>query len=274
MNDKVENREMSFIAHLEELRWILIKIFIVWIVVCTAVFIMKDFFFDTIILGPNNPNFITNRVFGKIASYFGIEALRLNSQPIKLISIKLGGQFYMHMFLSFIIGLIIVMPYILWEIWRYVSPALYDKEKSNVKGLVGISSFLFFVGVLFGYFIIAPVAISFLGNYQVSPSIENTVSINSYTDVLSLIVICMGITFELPLILFYLTKFGILNVDTLRKKRKIIVVILLVAAGILTPTPDIFSQIIVFFPLWALFEISIILSMRHRKKHNTLLTEE
>jgi len=193
-------------------------------------------------------------------------SLCIDPSKFNLININLAGQFISHMNISLISGLIIALPYILWELWRFIKPGLTEKEIRNSRGAVAITSLLFLTGVLFSYFIVAPLMINFLGGYEVSSSVANQISLTSYVSSITLMTLLMGILFELPVLIVFLTRIGIMTPQRLRKSRKYTLIIILVAAGLITPSPDIFSQLVVAFPLYALFELSVLISARMYKK--------
>ena len=174
-----------------------------------------------------------------------------------------------HMNISLVAGLIMSLPYILWEFWRFVKPGLTEKEVRNSRGAVTIISFLFILGILFSYFIVAPLMINFLGGYVVSASVSNQIALSSYVSSVTLMTLLMGLLFELPVLVLFLTKIGIVTPDLLKKYRKHTLIVILILAGIITPSPDIFSQLVVAIPLYTLFEISLMISSRiHRKKQD------
>lgn len=247
---------MSFWDHFEELRWLLFRVITVWFVVCIVVFINKNFVFNNIFLAPKEGYFITNQLFASLAEILSIDVLRINSSPIELINIKMGGQFWSHIFISIIFSIVIMMPYILWEIWRFLKPALYKNERKKARGIVGVCSLLFLFGVLFGYYVVLPLSINFLGHYQVSELVSNQISLWSYINNVASLTLGLGLVFEFPVLVFFLAKMGIVSPSNLRKSRKIVFVIVLILSAVITP-PDIFSQIFVSIPLMLLYEMSV-----------------
>ena len=177
----------------------------------------------------------------------------------------MSGQFLTHMYISIVAGFILAFPYILWEIWRFIQPAMYDKEKAYSKGGVFISTLLFLTGILFSFFLIVPLTVNFLGTYQVSQSVANQISLSSYISTVVSVTFAVGIVFELPILVYFLTKVGVLTPDFLKKNRKYMFVILLILSAIITP-PDMFSQVLVVVPLIVLYEFSIGVSKRIYKK--------
>jgi sec-independent protein translocase protein TatC len=253
-------KEMSFLGHLDELRRRLFKIAIAVFIVGVIAFLFKNFIFDVIIFGPKDPNFITYRFFCDVSRYFGTEGLCIDEIPFVVQSRTMSGQFNAHMWTSIIAGVILAFPYILWQLWLFISPALYDNEKKYAASFVIISSFLFFVGVLFGYYLITPLSINFLGAYRVSDQVMSNIDIDSYMSLLKTSVLVSGVIFELPIIIYFLTKMGIVTPTFLRTYRKHSLVVVLIIAAIITP-PDIVSQIIVSIPILILYEISILISV-------------
>lgn len=251
--------------HLEELRKYLIRIIIALLLVFVALFSQKDFLFDGIILAPKNPEFITNRAFCKLSHLMDTDILCMNATPLKLINIQLAGQFSAHILITLIAAFILSFPYTIWQLWLFLKPALYDTETKNLKSFTGFTTLLFLSGISFGYFMIVPITINFLGSYTVSEEVTNQIALMSYVSTVTLITLVMGLVFQLPLVVFFLTKIGIVSPEFLRKNRKLIIVIIVIVAAIITP-PDAFSQILVAIPLYVLYEISITVSKRTVKK--------
>ncbi|MGE4586999.1 MAG: twin-arginine translocase subunit TatC [Mangrovibacterium sp.] len=263
--EKDPGQEMSFLEHLEELRWHIIRAFLAVIVFSVAAFINKDLIFDKIILNPKTPGFWTNRMFARLADWMQTDAIRINNQEFELISINMSGQFMTHIWTSIIAGLIVASPYVIFEIWRFIRPALYDKERRYSAGAVFYMSFLFILGVLFGYYLIVPLSVHFLGSYSISPNVTNQINILSYINTVSSITLASGIIFELPVVVYFLSKVGILTPGMMIKYRRHSYVILLILSAIITP-PDVFSQIMVCIPLAFLYEIGIVISARVNRK--------
>ena len=252
---------MSFWEHLEELRGHLIRSVIALLVVSIVAFINKKFIFDYILLAPKNPDFITNRFFCKVGQWLSLDGLCAGDFNLSLQNISMSGQFMMHMYISIIAGLIVSAPYIIWEFWRFVKPALHSKERKYSQGVVWASSGLFISGVLFSYYLIVPLTINFFGTYQISESVVNQINLNSYISTIVSVTLATGLVFELPILVYFLTKIGILTPAFMKKSRKYMLVIVLTIAAIITP-PDVFSQILVSFPLFGLYEVSIWISKR------------
>jgi len=259
-NKKDPNQEMSFLDHLEDLRWHLIRATLSVVVVGIAAFIAKDFIFDTIIFGPKKGDFITYRVLCNIAQYVGLQdAFCFDELPFKVQSRLMAGQFSAHVWTSISAGFIVAFPYVIYEFWKFVSPAMMVNERSTARGFIFISSLLFFIGVLFGYYVIAPLSINFLGNYQVSQEVLNEFDLSSYIGLVRSSVIASGLIFELPIIIYFLTKIGVVTPEILKKYRKMSLVVVLILSAVITP-PDIVSQIIVAIPIIILYEVSIYIS--------------
>ena len=252
--------EMSFLDHLEELRWHLIRSVVAVVIIGSGAFLMKNFIFDTVIFGPSRMDFPTYRVFCDIATWMGFESdFCADKLPFSIQSRQMGAQFSMHIWTSIWAGFILGFPYILYEIWKFISPGLYEKERQNSRGFILIASLLFFSGVLFGYYVVAPLSINFLGTYQVSELILNEFDIDSYIGTVRTAVIACGVLFELPIIIFFLTKVGIVTPEILKKYRKIALVVVLILSAVITP-PDVTSQIIVAVPVIILYQVSIYIS--------------
>lgn len=264
--------EMTFWEHLEELRWHLVRSIAGVIVLAIIAFLNKDFLFNNIILAPKSSDFITNRwlcEFGKFLSenlhVASAQSLCIENFDLKLINIKMAGQFTIHISISFFVGLILAIPYIIYEIWRFVKPALHPHEQAHTRGAVFWSSSLFLIGVLFSYFLIVPLSVLFLGSYNVSENVENQIALTSYISTVVSLTFAVGLVFEMPILVFFLTKVGIITPGFMRKNRRVMIVVVLIVAAIITP-PDVFSQILVSIPLLILYEISIIISQRVYKK--------
>jgi sec-independent protein translocase protein TatC len=254
-------KEMSFWEHLEELRKRLTRIVIAWIALSTLAFLERDIIFDKIILAPKDSNFITYRLLCKLGAWLHVDSLCLPPMSIKIINYNLSGQFMTHMTISMVAGLILAVPYIFYQVWQFIKPALYEKERRYAYSAVYIMSGLFMVGITFSYFLMVPWTLNFLGTYQVSSSVVNQIALDSYISTVVSVVFSVGIVFELPVVVYVLAKIGILTPAFLKKNRKYAFIFVLIVAAIITP-PDVFSQIIVTIPLWALYEVSILVANR------------
>lgn len=262
-------KEMSFLQHLEELRWHLVRASAAVLVCGVGVFLNKEFIFDKVLLAPKSADFITNRFFGWLAVQLDSPELAINTKPFQLINIDLSGQFSMHLNLAIIGGIIIAIPYILWEFWRFVRPALYENERKHVTSAVVYSSLLFILGISFGYFLIVPLTTHFFGSYQVSNEVLNQINLMSYISSVNTIVLGSGIVFELPIVMFFLSKIGIAGTSFFRKYRRHAFILLLTLAAIITP-PDAFSMLLVTGPLALLYELGILMARLVEKKRKTV----
>lgn len=260
-----EEKEMSFLDHLEELRWHIVRSVGAVMVGFIAAFVSAKWIFDNIIFAPAKASFVTFRLLCKVGDYFGSDALCVTEIPFKVQSRFVTGQFSMQFTAAAVIGLIIAFPYVFWEIWRFVKPGLYKTEKKGSRGAVFAVTLLFLSGVSFGYFILCPMSMYFFANYTISDMIVNEFDITSYVSTIVALVFGSGLLFQLPVAIFFLTRIGIVNPPFLRTYRKHAVIIILVLAAIITP-PDMISQIIITVPLWILYEISILISAREVRR--------
>lgn len=252
---------MSFTDHIEELRWNIIRSLAAIIIIAIIVFFNIEWVFDRILLGPAHNDFISYGWMCSLGRSLGTDALCMGDMKLQFQNTELSGQFMMSFSVSFILGLIIAFPYVFWEFWRFIKPALSEKEIRNARGIVLWSSLLFFVGILFAYYIIAPFTINFFANYQLSPSFQNIITISNYYDTMSDLVLGMGVIFELPVLVFFLSKIGLVTPKFLRDKRKYAFVIIMILAAVITP-PDVFSIWMVAIPLVILYEVGITISAR------------
>lgn len=263
---KTLEAEMSFFDHLEVLRWHLIRSAVVILLLTILSFVYYDYLFDVIIMGPKRPDFWTYQMMCKIGEYFDMgPGFCITSIPGKIINTELAGQFTLQINSSMLMGVVLGFPYLLWEVWRFVKPALHDKERQSASGFVFYSSMLFIIGISFGYFIIAPLSVNFLTNYTVSDIIENTITVDSYLSSVATLTLGTGAVFELPIVIYILSKLGIMTPAFMKEKRRYAIVIILVIAAIVTPTPDIMTMLTVSFPLFLLYELSIGVSGRVQK---------
>lgn len=253
-------KEMSFLDHLEVLRWMLIRSTIAIVIMGTVTFFISDYIFDSIIFGPTRPDFVTYQAFCDFSHYLNLgETICVGDMPFIIQNTDMEGQVNMLVWTCITAGFILSFPYILWEIWKFISPALYEKEKRNAKFFIFASSLLFFLGVLFGYFVVVPMSVNFFANFKISDVVKNEFNLDSYIGLIKTSVLASGLFFELPIIIFFLTKLGLVNPELLRKYRKIAVIIVLVVAAIVTP-PDVVSQVTVAIPMLLIFEASVIIS--------------
>lgn len=260
--------EMSFLDHLEDLRWHLIRSVMAILLTGSIAFLAKDFIFDQVLFGPKKVDFFTYDLLCNISNLIGFDdSFCINEMPFRIQSRTMSGQFSAHIWMSVTAGFILSFPYIIYQFWSFVSPGLYENEKSNAKGFIFISSFLFFLGVLFGYYIVTPLSINFLGSYSVSTEIFNDFDLDSYVGLVRASVIASGLIFELPIIVYFLTKIGLVTPELMIKYRKFALIIVLTLSAIITP-PDVASQIIVAIPIVILYQISIYISRFVLKKEN------
>lgn len=269
--DQIEEEgEMSFLDHLEELRWHLVRSLVAIVLFAIIAFISTDFFFGKIILGPSRTDFITYQWLCQLADFIGSDALCIDELPFIIQSRQMTGQFSMHLTSSFVIGLIISFPYVFWEIWRFIKPGLYPTERRAAQGATFYVSLLFILGILFGYLIVAPISVNFLANYQIDPSILNEFDIISYVSTVTTLVLACGILFQLPIVVYFLTRAGLISSHTLKTYRKHAVVVILILGAMLTP-PDPISQILIAIPLVMLYQVGIIIALRVERKEQKAL---
>lgn len=257
--------EMSFLDHLEVLRWTLIRSTLAILVFGMIAFIFKDFIFEKIILKPKDPGFVTYEFLCNISQKLGTDGLCINEIPFLVQSRTMAGQFSAHIWTAIAVGFILAFPWIVWEFWKFIKPGLYDNEKKNARVFILVSSLLFFVGVLFGYFVITPLSVNFLGSYRVAEEVKNNIDLSSYIGLLKASCLSCGLIFELPVIIYFLTKLGLVTPEFLRTYRKYALVLVLILAAVITP-PDVISQVIVAIPMIILYEISIKISKYILKK--------
>ena len=265
--------EMTFLEHLEELRWHLIRSVLAITVFGVLAFVYKRIVFDIILMGPSQSDFWTNRMLCELGQLVNVQKLCINATTLRLQNVVVTGQFLAHVKISIIAGLVLAFPYITWEFWRFIRPALFDKEISYAKGSVFYITLLFILGVCFGYYLISPLSINFLYNYKVSDIVENIPTLNSYVGLVAAIVLASGVLFELPVLVYFLSKIGLVTPEFLKSYRRHALVVILLLSGIITP-PDIFSQIMVSIPLLVLYEISIVISRRVVKQREQEMTQE
>ncbi len=278
MGDVEDEAEMSFLDHLEHLRWHLIRSLIAIALVSIAVLIFPDFVFQKVLFAPTKTDFWTFRMFCKLSEYLNVESLCIDELPFILQSRQMTGQFMMYFTTSFVVGIIVAFPYVVWEIWRFIKPGLYKKEKRAARGAVFYVTLLFVLGISFGYFIIAPISVNFFAGFQIDPSIANEFDIVSYTSTIITIVFGSGVLFQLPIAIQFLSKAGLVTPALLKRYRRHAIVGILIIGAMLTP-PDPFSQVFVALPLFTLYEIGIIISDRVERKlraseAETTLTEQ
>jgi len=290
LTDKIKEKgeqmgaEMSFFQHLEALRWHLVRSALAILIFAIVAFIYFDEIFANVIMGPTHTNFFTYRMMcnmghalHNISSYFNADSFCVKSINVKLINTELAGQFNLQLNSSIMIGLIVGVPYLLYEVWRFIRPALHDKERRAASGFVFYASFLFLLGVLFGYFIITPLSIRFLASYTVSSQIENMYSSDSFISSETMLTLLAGLVFQLPIVIYILANLGIVTPKFMRDKRRYAIVAVLILAAIITPSPDALTMMIVALPLYVLFEFSILVASyverRNKKRDDDLMVQ-
>ncbi len=264
-SQKDGEKEMPFFDHLEELRWHLIRSLLSIVIFGVIIFIFKEFVFGTIIFGPRSESFLTYRLFCQMS-----EHTCMSPPEFEMIATKVGERFLTHLKVSFWLGFILSFPYIFWEFWRFISPGLLDSEKKAAKGIVFSCSFLFFLGVAFGYFIITPFGLKFLTEYTLSSQeiVTESSSLTSYVGYLTNFTIPSGMLFQMPIAVYILSRIGLLTPDLMKKYRRHALVGIIVLAAIITP-PEVVTQILIAIPIFLLYEFSIMISRRAAKKYNT-----
>ncbi|MDB5250951.1 MAG: preprotein translocase subunit TatC [Flaviaesturariibacter sp.] len=267
--------EMSFIDHLEDLRGHLFRSVIAVAIGAIVVGIFNRFFIDDVLLGPTHASFPTYKILCQMSKALHLgDALCMSQIGIRMQSTEVGAQFSMWFTIVLIGGVIIAFPYIFSEFWNFIKPALTKRELSKTRGVIFWVSLLFFIGVFFGYFVIAPYTIKFFAGFQLADNIQNIWTISSYMDTMIPLVLGSGLAFQLPLVIYFLAQVGIVNAVYLKKIRKYAIVIIFIIAGVITPGPDMISQLTVALPLLLLYEISIILSGRVAKRKAQEAREE
>lgn len=257
-----EDKQMSFLDHLEELRWTLVRSVIAILLVAILAFSFKNILFDVIIFGPKTVDFPTYLFFCKISVWLGLDdSLCLTEMPFSVQNISMAGQFTTHIVSSLVAGLVVAFPYVVWEFWRFLKPGLRVSEQKAARGMVFFSSMLFLLGVAFGYYVIAPLSVQFLGGYKISESVENQIQLLSYISTVTTATLSAGLVFQLPILIYFLARIGIVTPQLLKKYRRHALVAVLVLSAIITP-PDITSQILVAIPIMILYEVSIVIAKR------------
>ena len=266
-NSGAGEEEMSFLDHLEALRWHLIRSLAATVLLMIVAFFSKKLLFHDIILAPSRPDFWTYRMLCRLGEYLDQPFLCVKQLSFIIQSRTLTGQFSTHIGVSLVAGFIVAFPYVFWEIWQFVKPGLYPRERAMTRGAVFFVSLLFFLGISFGYWILAPLSINFLANYQIDPGIANEVDLMSYIETLLMMVLSCGLMFQLPMVILMLAKAGIAGPGFLRAYRRHAIIVIVIVAAILTPSPDLFSLLIVAFPIYLLYELSILLAARAERQN-------
>ncbi len=258
---KPNPNEMSFLDHLEELRWHLIRIVVGILICATVAFVFSNFIFEHIIFAPKRMDFPTYKWLCKASQAIGITdtSFCATEFPFRIQSRTMAGQFSADIWTSIYAGLVFAFPYVIYQLWSFISPGLHQNERKYSRGFIFVTSILFFIGVLFGYYIVTPLSINFLANYSISPEVSNEFDISSYIAIVRSSALASGLVFELPVLIYFLTKIGVVTPQSLKKYRKFALVIVLVLSAIITP-PDIASQVIVAIPILILYQVSIYIS--------------
>ncbi len=257
---KKMSEDMSFLEHLGILRGHLIRSVIAVFAFTILTFLNKNILFDQLLLAPKNPNFITYSALCKFSKLLNLgDVFCITEQPFILMNVNMSGQFTMHLWVAFLAGITLAFPYLIWELWRFIKPALNAKESAHTTSVVFVVSFLFILGISFGYLIIAPLSVNFLGSYQVSESVTNQINLSSFISTITTITLACGLIFQLPVLVYFMTSIGLLTPQSMKKYRSHSIVGALILSSIITP-PDISSQILVSLPLFFLYEMSIHIS--------------
>ncbi|MGN8068356.1 twin-arginine translocase subunit TatC [Mucilaginibacter sp. SG564] len=273
---KTMEAEMSFFDHLEALRWHLVRASIAIVIFTAVVFYFYDWIFDTVIMGPARPTFWTYRMLCEIGAALHRSGFCIDKINIQLINTEMAGQFTLQINSALIIGITLGVPYLIWEIWRFVKPALHEKERKAATGFVFYACMLFLLGIMFGYYVITPMSINFLSGYTVSTKIQNLFSIDSYISSVATLTLATGVVFQLPILVYILSNLGVLTPKFMRETRRYAIVIILIIAAVVTPTPDMLTMTVVSIPLFVLYEVSIIVAglveKRKLKRHEEVMS--
>lgn len=264
--------EMTFWDHLDVLRRVLFRVVVVWLVLAIGFFIAMPYLFDSVILAPCHNDFIFYQLLHKIGDWLNLSGEFFTQQfEVKLININLASPFFIHISTAFWMSVVMSAPYLLFEVWLFIKPALYPNEEKNVRRALGVGTIMFFLGVLLGYFMVYPLTLRFLATYELSAQIENQISLNSYIDNFMMLVLMMGLVFELPLVTWLLSLMGLVTKSFLRKYRRHAVVLIFIIAAIITPTGDPFTLSVVAIPLCLLYEMSILLIKDKPKEEDVIV---
>ena len=273
---KTMEAEMSFFDHLEALRWHLVRASIAIVIFTAVVFYFYDWIFATVIMGPSRPTFWTYRMLCDIGTALHRSGFCIDKIHISLINTEMAGQFTLQINSSLLVGITLGIPYLIWEIWRFIKPALHEKERKAATGFVFYACMLFFMGVMFGYYVITPMSINFLSNYTVSTQIENKFTVDSYLSSVATLTLATGVVFQLPILVYILSNLGILTPKFMRETRRYAIVIILIIAAVVTPTPDMLTMTVVSIPLFVLYEVSIVVAglveKRKLKRHEEVMS--
>lgn len=257
--DTHKEKEMSFVEHLEELRWVIVRSLAGVVVMTILVFAFKSFFIDDIIFGPSRKDFIGYKMLCNISTNLFQNDVLCFGNDLVIQNLRLSGQFLGHFQISFILGLVLAFPWVFYQFWSFIKPALYEKEQKAMQGITIFSWFFFILGLLFGYFIILPFSIDFLYNYNLSVSLENIYQLKDYISYTTMVTLSAAVMFELPMVIFLLTKIGLVTPKDLRAYRKHAFVGIIVLSALITP-PDVMSLFLIATPVYTLYELSIFVS--------------
>ena len=255
-----EDKELSFWDHLDVLRHLLMRVVVVWLVFGIGYFILMPEIFDKVILAPCYDNFVFYDLLKYIGTSLGFTGDFFTKEfTVHLININMAAQFFTHLSTAFWLSVVTAVPYLIYEAWRFIAPALYKEEKRGVRKAFLLGTVMFFIGVAVGYFMVFPLTLRFLATYELSGAIENQISLNSYIDIFMMLILCIGLSFELPLVTWILSLIGLLNRKTMREYRRHSFIVFFILAAIITPTGDPFTLSVVAIPLCLLYEMSIYL---------------
>lgn len=259
--------EMSFFEHLEVLRWHIIRSVIAIAVFAILSFTFYDFVFNSIIMGPKNLDFWTYRMMCKVGDLLSLDGFCVNRIPFNIINTEMAGQFMLQINSCLLMAVALGFPYLLFEVWLFVKPALTEVEKSSARGFVFYATVLFVIGALFGYYIVVPLSVNFLSNVSLSDEITNQITIDSYLSLIATLTLGCGVVFLLPIVIFILSKLGLMTPAFMRASRRYAVVIILIIAAIITPTADVITLLTVSAPMFLLYELSIMVSASVYKRN-------
>lgn len=257
--------QMSFWSHLEALRWVLMRIVLTYLVLVGACFAAMPYIFNEVILGPTSSNFILYQWLNGLGGDGTFFPDFSSDFKVNIINVKLASQFITHISTSFCLGLLLIFPYLVFELWLFIRPALYEGERKSAVALIAFGVPMFYIGCATGYFVVFPFTFRFLAMYELSVDISNMISLDSYIDNFMMLIFVMGIVFELPFVTWILSKMGLVTSDFLKQYRRQAVVALLVLAAVITPTGDPFTLMVVFVPLFLLYELSILMAKKKRE---------
>lgn len=253
--------EMTFLDHLEALRWHIVRSVASIVVFSIAAFIFKDFIFDEVFMGPKKISFWTYRQLCYLSGKFNLgDSMCVKDIGFSLINTEMAGQFTQHIMVSLAVGVALAFPYAAWEVWRFFKPALLPRERMYARLIVFFSSLLFMIGILFGYYIITPISIQFLGSYSVSKEVVNNITLESYISTITMMTFSAALVFELPMVVYFLSVAGFLTPKIMRTYRKHAVVVILILTAVITPSTDMTSQLVLAIPFVVLYELSILVS--------------